>query len=249
MLREKVAEAAFVATVSEYNRRLIVDECGGRFADKVHIVRAGVDTQPLRRRAQRRPPAERRAAADRLRRHAARGQGPGAPRRGLSPAGRDRGVAVALPVHRRGRGPGGTRGRHRGRRARGQREPCWAPRPRPEVAAQLRDAHVLVAPSVPTRGRQARGHPGRAHGGHEQRVARRGQRPVGHPRAGGRRRGRDPVAARRRARDRRRARPAAADPALRAALGEAGRRRIEEEFDVRSSVDRLLEHMATGQPA
>src|SRR5690606_25913011 len=44
MLPEKVAEAAFVATVSEYNRRLIVDECGGRFADKVHIVRAGVDT-------------------------------------------------------------------------------------------------------------------------------------------------------------------------------------------------------------
>ncbi|MGZ6642073.1 MAG: glycosyltransferase [Solirubrobacteraceae bacterium] len=44
MLPEKVAEAAFVATVSEFNRRLIVSECGGRFAEKVHVVRAGVDT-------------------------------------------------------------------------------------------------------------------------------------------------------------------------------------------------------------
>jgi colanic acid/amylovoran biosynthesis glycosyltransferase len=45
MLAEKVAEAAFVTTVSEYNRRVILDECGGRFADKVHLVRAGVDTR------------------------------------------------------------------------------------------------------------------------------------------------------------------------------------------------------------
>ncbi|MEP6953681.1 MAG: glycosyltransferase [Solirubrobacteraceae bacterium] len=45
MLPEKVAEAAFVATVSEDNRRLIVSECGGRFAEKVHVVRAGVDTR------------------------------------------------------------------------------------------------------------------------------------------------------------------------------------------------------------
>src|SRR5207244_13115962 len=45
MLDGKVAEAAFVATVSHYNRRLILDECGEQFADKVHVVRAGVDTR------------------------------------------------------------------------------------------------------------------------------------------------------------------------------------------------------------
>jgi colanic acid/amylovoran biosynthesis glycosyltransferase len=45
MLDRKVAEAAFVATVSHDNRRLILSECGEQFADKVHVVRAGVDTR------------------------------------------------------------------------------------------------------------------------------------------------------------------------------------------------------------
>jgi glycosyltransferase involved in cell wall biosynthesis/peptidoglycan/xylan/chitin deacetylase (PgdA/CDA1 family) len=44
MLPQKVAAAAFVVTVSEYNRSLIVSECGGRHADRVHVIRAGVDT-------------------------------------------------------------------------------------------------------------------------------------------------------------------------------------------------------------
>jgi glycosyltransferase involved in cell wall biosynthesis/peptidoglycan/xylan/chitin deacetylase (PgdA/CDA1 family) len=44
MLGRKVAEAAFVATVSHDNRRLIVAECGEDLAGKVHVVRAGVDT-------------------------------------------------------------------------------------------------------------------------------------------------------------------------------------------------------------
>jgi colanic acid/amylovoran biosynthesis glycosyltransferase len=51
-LPEKVAEAAFVVAISEYNRRLIVDECGGRFADKVHVIHCGVRTdrfQPVER--------------------------------------------------------------------------------------------------------------------------------------------------------------------------------------------------------
>jgi glycosyltransferase involved in cell wall biosynthesis len=44
MLRRKVAEAAFVATISHDNRRLIVAECGEELAEKVHVLRAGVDT-------------------------------------------------------------------------------------------------------------------------------------------------------------------------------------------------------------
>jgi glycosyltransferase involved in cell wall biosynthesis len=48
MLPEKVAEAAFVATISDYNRRVIVDECGRQAADKVVVVRCGVDTDVFR---------------------------------------------------------------------------------------------------------------------------------------------------------------------------------------------------------
>lgn len=43
MLREKVAEAAFVVTISEYNRRWILAECGEACRDKVLIVPCGVD--------------------------------------------------------------------------------------------------------------------------------------------------------------------------------------------------------------
>ena len=45
MLARKVAEAAFVATISHDNRRLIVAECGEHVAGKVHVLRAGVDTR------------------------------------------------------------------------------------------------------------------------------------------------------------------------------------------------------------
>lgn len=44
MLPQKVAAAAFVCTVSEDNRRVILAECGGQFADKVEVVHCGVDT-------------------------------------------------------------------------------------------------------------------------------------------------------------------------------------------------------------
>lgn len=48
MLREKVAGADFVATVSEFNRRLINRECDGDFADKVTVIHCGVDTELFR---------------------------------------------------------------------------------------------------------------------------------------------------------------------------------------------------------
>lgn len=54
MLREKVEEAAFVVTISEYNRDLILRECGARFAGKVIVIHCGVDTgvfRPRRRRS------------------------------------------------------------------------------------------------------------------------------------------------------------------------------------------------------
>src|SRR5918999_4924343 len=55
MLRAKVDEAAFVATISEYNRRLIIEECGDDAASKIDVIRCGVDRgvfrPPVRERA------------------------------------------------------------------------------------------------------------------------------------------------------------------------------------------------------
>ena len=44
MLRRKVSEASFVVAISDYNRRVIVDESGPHLADRVVVVHCGVDT-------------------------------------------------------------------------------------------------------------------------------------------------------------------------------------------------------------
>lgn len=44
MLREKVAEADFVVAISDYNRNVIVAECGERAAAKTIVLHCGVDT-------------------------------------------------------------------------------------------------------------------------------------------------------------------------------------------------------------
>ena len=44
MLREKVAAAEFVITISNYNRDLIIAECGESFLPKVQVIHCGVDT-------------------------------------------------------------------------------------------------------------------------------------------------------------------------------------------------------------
>ncbi|HEX4930856.1 MAG TPA: glycosyltransferase, partial [Gaiellaceae bacterium] len=53
MLPQKVAEAEFVATISHDNRRLIVAECGEAAGEKVHVVRAGIDTEAFAPRGER----------------------------------------------------------------------------------------------------------------------------------------------------------------------------------------------------
>ncbi len=55
MLREKVAEAAFVAAISEYNKELIISECRGSYREKVNVVHCGVDTQVFRARSHETP--------------------------------------------------------------------------------------------------------------------------------------------------------------------------------------------------
>ncbi|MBA3777961.1 MAG: glycosyltransferase [Chloroflexi bacterium] len=51
MLREKVAEAAFVIAISEDNRRVILDECGDQWQAKVAVIHCGVDTSLFRKPA------------------------------------------------------------------------------------------------------------------------------------------------------------------------------------------------------
>jgi colanic acid/amylovoran biosynthesis glycosyltransferase len=48
MLCAKVAEAAFVVPVSDYNRELIIEECGPGVRGKLAVIHCGVDTQFFR---------------------------------------------------------------------------------------------------------------------------------------------------------------------------------------------------------
>jgi glycosyltransferase involved in cell wall biosynthesis len=54
MLRQKVSAAAFVVTVSAYNRELIVQECGEEVRPRVHVIHCG--PQPAFARASEAPP-------------------------------------------------------------------------------------------------------------------------------------------------------------------------------------------------
>ncbi len=51
MLREKVAEAAFVVAISDYNKEMIISECQGAYRDKVKVIHCGVDTDVFRFRS------------------------------------------------------------------------------------------------------------------------------------------------------------------------------------------------------
>jgi glycosyltransferase involved in cell wall biosynthesis/peptidoglycan/xylan/chitin deacetylase (PgdA/CDA1 family) len=149
MLREKVREARFVATVSEYNRQMILAECGEPAVDKVHILRAGVDTnvftpsRPSPNGAQGAPLAilcvgtlqEVKGQAHLIEAC-----------RMLAATGR------AFRCRLVGDGPDRTMLAERIAAAglEGQVELVGA-RTRPEVAAELSRADVFVAPSVPTR--------------------------------------------------------------------------------------------------
>ena len=55
MLAEKVAELAFVAAISDYNRDLILSECQGKYGDKVKVIHCGVDTEVFQSRSHETP--------------------------------------------------------------------------------------------------------------------------------------------------------------------------------------------------
>lgn len=51
MLYEKVADAAFVVAISNYNKEMIISECQGNYRDKVTVIHCGVDTDVFRFRS------------------------------------------------------------------------------------------------------------------------------------------------------------------------------------------------------
>jgi glycosyltransferase involved in cell wall biosynthesis/peptidoglycan/xylan/chitin deacetylase (PgdA/CDA1 family) len=241
MLPEKVAEAAFVATVSEMNRQMIIDECGGRFAEKVHIVRAGVDTRTFTAaRNGDRPPTDgplRVICIGTL--HEVKGQ------THLVEACRllgERGVDVEC----RFVGDGADRSALEAQIAAGGLEgrvELLGSMTGGEVAAELRRAHVLVAPSVPTAEGKREGIPvvlmeAMSSGlpvvasdlsGIPELVVHEVAGLLTPP-------GDAPAIADALQR-------LHADPELRARLGAQGRARVEAEFDVERSVEQLLERI------
>jgi len=152
MLREKVAAAAFVATVSRFNKRVIDTACGagalgadGR--DKVVVVRSGVDTGVFRPEASIEPTADgvlTVLCVGTL--YEVKGH------RYLIEACRllaERGVDVRCQLV----GEGAYEARLRAQIAEaglGDRVLLLGRRTRDEIAALLRAADVLVVPSVPT---------------------------------------------------------------------------------------------------
>jgi glycosyltransferase involved in cell wall biosynthesis/peptidoglycan/xylan/chitin deacetylase (PgdA/CDA1 family) len=245
MLDRKVAEAAFVATVSDDNRRLIVRECGEHVAAKVHVVRAGVDTGLFA------PPPDPRAGTGPLRvlcvgtLHEVKGQAHLVEACRLLAC---EGVAIRCRIV--GDGPDAPALRAQIRAAGlGDAVVLAGARTRPEIAAELRQADALVAPSVPTREGRREGIPVVLMEAMSTRVpvvasAISGiPELVGHEVEGllvppGDARAIAGALAR-----------LAADPALRARLGRAGRRRVLAEFDLRDSAAALARRFGAGAPA
>jgi glycosyltransferase involved in cell wall biosynthesis len=156
MLREKVAESAFVVPISEYNRRMILDACVGAHAEKLDVIHCGIDPDVFR-------PAPRplRGAGDPLRLvcigtlHEVKGQAV------LIEACRrlaERGIAFRCDLVGDGpdRGALAARATAAGIAAQVRLHGACT---RDQVAAIVREADVAVVPSVPTRDGRREGIP------------------------------------------------------------------------------------------
>jgi colanic acid/amylovoran biosynthesis glycosyltransferase len=243
MLPDKVAEAAVVVPISDFNRRVILDECGPAAAPKLVVVHCGVDPGVLRPRPAQAPGPLTVVCVGTL--HEVKGQ------RHLVEACRllvEQGIDVRCHVV----GSGPDEGDLRRQAAAGgleDRVVLEGNRTTDEVAALLQQADVLAAPSVPTRrgkregipvvlmeamscavpvvASDLSGIPELVEDGYSGLLVPPGDAP-GLARA---------------------LRQLAEDPALATRLGRAGRARVEAEFDVHRSARRLVELFGGGPAA
>jgi colanic acid/amylovoran biosynthesis glycosyltransferase len=154
MLERKVEAAAFAVTISEYNKNVMVTECGAASRDKIHVVHCGVDPQVFAVRASAPPAGPLRilcvASFEEVKGH-----------RYLLDACallRDRGVP--FECHLVGDGP--LRSAVEARIASlglGAFVHVHGPQPRLAVVRALHEAAVFALPSVPTRGGKREGIP------------------------------------------------------------------------------------------
>ncbi|HZO08321.1 MAG TPA: glycosyltransferase, partial [Myxococcota bacterium] len=155
MLREKVAEASFVVPISEYNRRVILEECRGEHAAKLAVIHCGIDPAIFR------PDAARAARGGALRLacvgtlHEVKGQA-------VLLEACARVVARGVEVHCELIGDGPDRAaleRRASELGLGDRVRFRGACTREQVAACLREVDVAVVPSVPTRDGRREGIP------------------------------------------------------------------------------------------
>jgi len=157
MLREKVAEARFVVPISEYNRRVILEECGDEHAAKLAVIHCGIDPAIFRpdvRGAPSASPGELRLACVGTL-HEVKGQAVLLEACELLLAS---GIDVRCDLV--GDGPDRARLERQARRlGLGDRIRFRGACTREQVAACLREIDVAVVPSVPTRDGRREGIP------------------------------------------------------------------------------------------
>ena len=146
MLPKKVEEAAFVRAISDFNRRLILEECGGRWGEKLVLLHCGVDSS-LFRPLDEQPPAASGAPLEILcvgTLYEVKGQAH------LIEACRllaNRGIEFVCRLV--GEGPDESKLRAQAETAGlGARVVFMGPQPRREVVRLMRSADVLALPSV-----------------------------------------------------------------------------------------------------
>ena len=156
MLAQKVAGAAFVVTISNYNRQVILDECGSAAEGKVTVIHCGVDTeafQPNGAAGERRGRAPRILCIGTL--HEVKGQG-----YLIQACQRLAERGVAFECHLVGDGPDRRDLMRQAARAGIEdRVRFLGQLTQQEVREALREADVVAAPSVPTRDGRREGIP------------------------------------------------------------------------------------------
>ena len=153
-LNQKVREAAFVVTVSAYNKELIVRECGEEIREKIHVIHCGVDPEVFRQPTHRINQSAARvlcvASFEEVKGHEYLVE--------ACRILRDRGTQIACDLV----GDGPLRRSVEGQIKKANLESVirvHGARPRPEVVRMMSEVDIMVLPSVPTRSGKREGIP------------------------------------------------------------------------------------------